>query len=75
MTWYVMRHPETGGVGVVAESALPIHKEQGWLRVSDAMSIDDKDQVRPGDYADAADLDAPKTKPTGRPSAETRTEN
>lgn len=81
MNWYVVRHPETRGVGVVAESALRIHRAKGWLRVSDAICIDDKYQVVPADYADAPDLDAapqpaPKTEPTGsKTAAKTSKEN
>jgi hypothetical protein len=59
MDWFVIRHPETGGVGVIAESALEIHKGLGWIRVSDAIGESAKDQVVKQDYAAATDLDAP----------------
>lgn len=62
MDWFVIRHPETGGVGVIAESALDIHKGLGWIRVSDAIGESAKDQVVKQDYAAAADLDAPPAK-------------
>lgn len=77
MDWYVIRHPETGGVAVVAESTLPIHKDRGWIRVSDAMSVVEKYQVVAADYADAPDLDVPvvKIKPTDKPAAPTGKEN
>jgi len=58
MDWFVVRHPETGGAGVVAESALPTHRGLGWLRVSDAVSEMDKDQIDLSAYANAPDLDA-----------------
>jgi hypothetical protein len=59
--WYVIRHPETGGVGVVADSALDIYKGLGWIRVSDAVGESAKDQIVTQDYAEAVDLDAPST--------------
>lgn len=71
MKWFVVRHPQTGGVGVVAECALLIHKAAGWLRVSEPIGEMDKDQVDPAAYADAPDLDAApasKTKPAASPA-------
>jgi hypothetical protein len=62
-----MRHPDTGGVGVVPGSSLEHYRLRGWLRVSDPLGADDRDQVRPADYADAPDLDAPEPDP--EPSA------
>lgn len=59
MDWYVIRHPETGGVGVVADSALPIHKGAGWVRVSDSIAEAAKDQLLLDGFADAPDLDVP----------------
>lgn len=59
MDWFVVRHPETGGVGVVAESALDIHRNNGWVRVSDAIAEFEKAHVVTADYAAAPDLDAP----------------
>lgn len=63
-----MRLPETGGVGVVPETSLDHHRARGWLRVSDALGRDGRDQVRLGDYADAPDLDA-KPEPKSRAKA------
>lgn len=62
MDWFVVRHPETGGVGVVAESALDIHRRNGWLRVSDAVAEGEKQHLTLSLYAAAADLDAPPAK-------------
>lgn len=59
MDWFVMRLPDTGGVGVVPETALDHYRGRGWLRVSEALGRDERDQVRLGDYVDAPDLDAP----------------
>jgi hypothetical protein len=59
MNWYVVRHPETKGIGVIAETALAIHKGLGWLRVSEPIPDHDKDQVQAAHYADAPGLDAP----------------
>lgn len=59
MDWFVVRHPETGGVGVVAETALDHHRGSGWLRVSEALSRDERDFLNLAFYADAPDLDAP----------------
>lgn len=58
MDWFVMRLPETGGVGVVPASSLDHYRRTGWLRVSDALGIDERDQVRLADFAAAPDLDA-----------------
>lgn len=58
MDWFVIRHPETGGVGVVGESSLDIWRSNGWIRVSDAISESTKDQVVKADYNAAPDLDA-----------------
>lgn len=70
MHWFVIRHPETGGVGVIAEPALSIHKGQGWLRVSEPLPEHAIDEVVKADYADSPDLDAPtpKTKPSDAPA-------
>jgi hypothetical protein len=65
MDWFVVRHPGTGGVGVVAETALDHHRDRGWTRVSDALTDGEKDQVVPAQYADAPDLD---TKPASKTS-------
>ena len=63
MDWFVMRLPETGGVGVVPESALDLHRDRGWIRVSDVVTERNKDQVVLADYADAPDLDAAPAAP------------
>lgn len=68
MDSFVMRLPETGGVGVVPASSLDHHRARGWLRVSDALGRDERDQVRLGDYADAPDLDA-KPEPQAKAKA------
>lgn len=58
MDRYVMRHPDIEQPGMVPESALEHHRGRGWIRVSDAISERNKDQVTLADYADAPDLDA-----------------
>lgn len=69
MNWFVVRHPDTGGVGVVAESALPIHKAEGWLRVSEPVDGMDRHHVVLVDYAEAPDLDAePEPAPNPEPT-------
>lgn len=35
MRWCVVYHPELHTTGVIAESALPIHRNVGWFRVTD----------------------------------------
>lgn len=67
MDWFVVRHPEIEGVGVVAASALDHHRARGWLRVSEALTGDEKDQLVPARYADAPDLDA-KPEPPAKTS-------
>lgn len=66
MTWYVVRHPDIEGAGVVPESSLDMHRARGWYRCSDPIAESEKDQLQLGDYT--ADLDAPapaaKAKPT-----------
>lgn len=65
-----MRHPETGGVGVVPESSLDIHRNQGWLRVSDALSRDERERVVLTEYAEAPDLDAKPDRPAPKSQKE-----
>lgn len=60
MRWCVIRHPDLG-VAVVAERSLAVHKPRGWVRVSEFAV--DKDSLRPAEYADASDLDAPPEAP------------
>lgn len=62
MNWFAMRHPETGGVGIVPESSLSIHKGLGWLRVSEAIDEFEKDHIDKAAFSGAPDLDAPKAK-------------
>jgi hypothetical protein len=64
MNWFVMRLPESGGIGVVPETALEHYRLRGWLRVSEALGRDERDQLRLSDYAQAPDLDAPEPEPT-----------
>lgn len=73
MDWFVMRHPDIAVPGVVPESAVEHHRGRGWLRVSEALSDDERDQVVPGSYVDAPDLDAPKAEPAAKASAKTST--
>jgi hypothetical protein len=69
--WFVMRHPETGGVGVVADSALSIHRGGGWIRVSDAIDEGSKYHLVLTEYATAPDLDAPQPEPAEKPANKT----
>ena len=71
MDWFVVRHPETGGVGVVAESALDIHRAGGWIRVSDAFDEGAKSHLVLTEYATAPDLDAPQPEPAGKSATKT----
>lgn len=69
MDWYVVRLPVTGGVGVVAESALALHLDRGWIRCSGPIAEANKDQVRLDDYT--TDLDAvPPAKASAKPTKE-----
>lgn len=68
MDWFVVRHPETGGVGVIAESALDIHRTSGWVRVSDAIDEGAKYHLVLDEYATASDLDAPQPEPAAKPA-------
>lgn len=52
MDWCVIRHPETGGLAVVAADALPHHEQAlGWQRVSEWRS--DQTTFVLDDYTDA----------------------
>lgn len=75
MDWFVIRHPDLAQPGVVPESALDHHRARGWLRVSEALSNDEKDQIVPGVYVNAPDLDAPEPEPTAKASAKQTKEN
>jgi hypothetical protein len=73
MNFFVMRLPETGGIGAVPETAVEHHRNQGWVRVSDALSRDEYERFQPQAYVDAPDLDAePEPKPASgkRPKKE-----
>ena len=67
MQWYAVRLPETGGVSVVPASALDHYRGRGWLRVSDALDDDAKEQFVAEDYADAPALDAEDVQPEPEP--------
>lgn len=71
-----MRHPETGGVGLVPESAVEHQRGRGWLRVSDALDDDARLAFDPAEFADAPDLDAapdPETEPAPKAPAKRST--
>jgi hypothetical protein len=57
MSFVVMRHTETGGVGAVAAEAVDLHRVNGWIRVSDYRG--EPGDFHLPDYSDAPDLDAP----------------
>ena len=61
MRWCVIRHPETGGLGVIPGSALRIHLDHGWVRVSEWAT--DQTILRAADFADAEPLDDPLPEP------------
>lgn len=73
MDRYVMRHPETGGVALIPESSMPVHRGLGWLRVSDAIAEEAMHGVDVAQFVDAPDLDAPTAEDTDE-SADTATE-
>ena len=56
MSFVVVRHLETGGVGVIPEAAAENQRYRGWVRVSDPRP-EPADFHLP-DFADAPDLDA-----------------
>jgi hypothetical protein len=65
----VIKHPDLDRPGTCPESALEIHRAQGWFRVSDWSGRPDDFHLT--DYADAStDLDAvAETKPATRATA------
>jgi hypothetical protein len=69
MDWFVMRHPETDGVGVVPETALDIWRPRGWVRCSDGIPEGEKDHVVFADHA--VDLDAAPDEPPAKATAKT----
>jgi hypothetical protein len=53
----VIRHTETGGLGIVPAAALDMQRANGWIRVSDLPQR--ARRLPPGDFADSTDdLDA-----------------
>lgn len=65
MRWTVIRHPETDGVGVIAETALEMHEARGWVRTSDW--ADDPTELNPADHP------LPETEPEPKPKASAKT--
>jgi hypothetical protein len=57
MCWTIVTHPETGGVGVIAESALRGHLNVGWLQREPADWSEDPDELRALLAAEAAEAD------------------
>jgi hypothetical protein len=60
MRFCVIRHPEAG-IGTCPESALPLHRANGWYRVSEFGA--DPTDFDLGAYAEATDLDTPAPTP------------
>lgn len=66
----VIRHPDVAVLGTCAESALPHHQAQGWVRVSEWRA--EPSLFHLPDFAEAvADLDAPAPEPA-RPAKTTK---
>jgi hypothetical protein len=61
-TFAVMRHTETGGLGIVPAGAMEMQRAHGWVRVSEYR--DEPADFHLPDFADADDLDA---KPDAEP--------
>lgn len=73
MTFCVIRHP-AAGIGTCPESALPLHRANGWYRVSGFSS--DPNDFNLKDYAEAPDLDAPAPAPAAeKPASKTTKES
>lgn len=73
MDRFVMRQRDTGGVALIPESSVVLHRGLGWLRVSDAIAEEAMHGVDVQAYADAPDLDAepePDTPPADEPATE-----
>lgn len=70
----VIRHPETGGLGVVPAATLSMQRARGWVRVSDYRP-EPADFHLP-DFADAVDdLDAEPTPKAAKKAAATTKES
>lgn len=52
MRWYVIRHPDTGGVACVSEDAVDIHSYAGWTRVAGPLTEDQRAQFDPATWVD-----------------------
>lgn len=70
MDWYVVRHPDIEGAGVVPDSSLEHHRARGWVRVSDAIAEGEKNNLRLDDYT--VDLDAPVPPAKSAPAKSTK---
>jgi hypothetical protein len=70
MDWFVVRHPDIDGAGVVPASSLDHHRARGWLRVSDAIAEGEKDHLELTDYT--VDLDAPAEPAKSAPAKSTK---
>jgi hypothetical protein len=74
MRFAVVRHPATGGAGVIPESALDLHRGKGWIRVSDWST--EPSGLRPEDYPQGPDLDVEADpEPAGEPDPGSEPEN
>lgn len=72
MDRFVMRNDLTGGIALIPESSVQLHKAQGWVRVSEAVAEQDMDRVDLRAYRDAPDLDPvpePAPEPVDEPAA------
>jgi hypothetical protein len=73
-TFAVIRHTETGGLGIVPAAALDMQRANGWIRVSEYRA--EPADFHLGDFADARDdLDAepePEPKATKTKAATTK---
>lgn len=71
----VMRHTETGGLGIVAAGALDMQRAHGWIRVSEYRA--EPADFHLADFADSTtDLDAePEPKAAKKAAATTKESN
>jgi hypothetical protein len=74
-TFAVIRHTETGGLGIVPAAALDMQRANGWIRVSDYR--DEPADFHLPDFADSSvDLDAePAPEPKAAKKAATTKES
>jgi hypothetical protein len=74
-TFAVIRHTETGGLGIVPAAALDMHRANGWVRVSDYRA--EPSDFHLPDFADlSTDLDAePEPAPKASKKAATTKES